>query len=466
MYTVAFILALLAFGGLAAYLGDLLGYRLGKRRLSLLRLRPRTTARLVGIVVGMLIPGVTVGVTSLLFDEVRDAVFRLDDLHREIGSLQAERDTMAQQRDGLVRQATQSRKAAQQAGLAAQETRRDLATVTRDLQQARGRLTEARTRVSQLREQAARLGRERDGAVRDRDAARKSLGEADILLTDAEKALEEAERGLDEALKRVQEAEAEEQRLTRGIDRLQKQLAQVREDWEVQHKLFSLRRPVLEIDTELVRGVVARPDTVERLTDEIVALLVLADTVAEAAGAGPTEKGRFTRAVYPVAEGREWGEDELPAEEMIIGEVRRQLWGSEAGETVVQVKAALRTFAGEPALVRFEARPNELVFTAGETIVARPLDAGLTEAEAFEELWRIIADPQSSEVRRQARDAGLLPDPQTGGYGEITIRELYAAAHECSGRAETTRVRIQAAEDAYTLGPLKIRILVEPSGGE
>ena len=83
-YSFAFILALLAFGGVAAYLGDILGYRLGKRRLSLLRLRPRTTARLVGILAGILIPAVTVLVGYWQVDYVRIALVELDDIHRDL----------------------------------------------------------------------------------------------------------------------------------------------------------------------------------------------------------------------------------------------------------------------------------------------------------------------------------------------------------------------------------------------
>ena len=103
MYSAAFIVALLAFGGLAAYLGDVLGYRLGKRRLSLLRLRPRTTARLVGIVAGILIPAVTVFIGALLVPEVRLAVLRIDSIRQELAQLTSERDTMREQRDTLRR---------------------------------------------------------------------------------------------------------------------------------------------------------------------------------------------------------------------------------------------------------------------------------------------------------------------------------------------------------------------------
>jgi uncharacterized protein (DUF3084 family) len=487
VYSVAFILALLAFGGLAAYLGDLLGYRLGKRRLSLLRLRPRTTARLVAVLVGVLIPIVTVGLTSLVVPEVKDAVFRIDDLHRDIASLQSERDTVAGQRDSLRTEASQQRKAADQARADAAESRKDLSAVQSELTAARGHLAEARSRVAELRAQTERLGRDRRKAVGDRDEARKDLKVAETALRDAEKALDEADKKLAAATKSVKQAIDDKERLERERDRLKadrddlvaeaqtlrqnlatlrEQLTQVQREWELQHTIFSLRQPILERDTELVRGVIRRPPTVDELTDEVVKLLVLADTAAEAAGAGPNEKGRFTRAIFPVDPAREWERDELPPEEMVLGVVRRQLWANPADENVVQVKVAGRAFAGEAVHVRFEAQPNERVFRKDETIVTRELPAGLDEADALEWLWLVIADPRKSEVTRQARAARLLPDPADGRYGDITIRELYTAAHACAGRAQPVKVRVQAAEDAYTVGPLKIKVVVEPSGGE
>lgn len=483
MYSLAFIMALLAFGGLAAYLGDVLGYRLGKRRLSLLRLRPRTTARLVGVLVGMMIPAVTVAISSLLVPEVRDAVFRIDDLHREIGLLQSERDTAAQQRESFRAQASKERKAAAMARRDAEASRADLASVRTALGRARASLDEARRRMAELRAQTQRLGRERDAAVKDRDNTRRDLREAETALKNAEAALKDAERGLEEVKQRLAEAEEENnvvqserdrlqaeretlvgqtQTLRRDVATLREELVRLQREWELQHTIFALRRPILEIDTELVRGVIRRPPTVDALTDEIVKLLFLADTVAQAAGAAANEKGRFTRAIFPLDLSREWNRDDLPPEEMVVGVVRRQLWASPADEHVVQIKVAARAFAGEVVQVRFEARPNELVFAKGETIVVKEWPAGLNEADALERLWLLIADPDHSEVRRQARAGDLLPNPKTGGYGEITIRELHAAAKACANRTTPVTVRVQAAADAYTVGPLKIRIVVEP----
>ncbi len=53
------ILAILVLGGLIATVGDRLGSRIGKARLSIFKLRPRTTATVVTIVTGALISAST-----------------------------------------------------------------------------------------------------------------------------------------------------------------------------------------------------------------------------------------------------------------------------------------------------------------------------------------------------------------------------------------------------------------------
>jgi len=479
VYSVSFILALLAFGALAAYLGDVLGYRLGKRRLSLLRLRPRTTARLVGVLVGLLIPGVTVAIGALLIPEVRLAVLQIDDLRRELQTLRSERDTMQEQRDLLRNEANRERAAASRARTDADKSRGDLTKVRIDLDTATNRLTVARELVARARDQANRLRQSRD-------EARTSLREAQTVLREAEEALAAAERDLQTARRSVAEAEqaknlleadrdglkterdtleAQAQILRRNVKSLRDQLTAVTEEWESQHTLFALRHPILELETELVRGVVKRPETIDALTDELVALYVVADAAAEAAGAGKGDNGRYVRVTRPVPLTRLSDSEETVSEEAILGYIRKLLWEDEDDEHVVRIIVDRRAFRGEQVGVRFEAPTNKLVFHEGDTLVTRKLGAHLEQVEAFEQLWLLIADPEHSEVRRQARAAGMLPKPKSGGYGDIEIHELYEAAQACAGRPEPVTVKVQAAADAYTVGPLPIKIVVEPSGG-
>ena len=58
-YTILALVILRILGGIIAWVGDVLGYRLGKSRRSLFGLRPRSTARLVAVSVGVALPLLT-----------------------------------------------------------------------------------------------------------------------------------------------------------------------------------------------------------------------------------------------------------------------------------------------------------------------------------------------------------------------------------------------------------------------
>lgn len=60
-YTWFFILALIAVSGFIAWFGDLLGRKMGKKRLSIFGMRPRHTAIFMTTITGMIISAIAIG---------------------------------------------------------------------------------------------------------------------------------------------------------------------------------------------------------------------------------------------------------------------------------------------------------------------------------------------------------------------------------------------------------------------
>ena len=77
-------------GGLIAYMGDKLGTKVGKRRMSLFGLRPKHTSIIVTIVTGLLVPAAPVGVLSFTSQSVRTALFGMDQLRADMKHLNEE----------------------------------------------------------------------------------------------------------------------------------------------------------------------------------------------------------------------------------------------------------------------------------------------------------------------------------------------------------------------------------------
>ena len=65
------LLALLVLGGVLSTLGDRLGSRVGKARLSLLGLRPKRTAVVITVLTGSLISALSLGLLLLVSRQLR-----------------------------------------------------------------------------------------------------------------------------------------------------------------------------------------------------------------------------------------------------------------------------------------------------------------------------------------------------------------------------------------------------------
>ena len=78
------IFALLVLGGLLSTLGDRLGTRVGKARLSIFKLRPRTTAVFITVLTGSFISAISLGLILMVSRQLRVGLFELDDLQKKL----------------------------------------------------------------------------------------------------------------------------------------------------------------------------------------------------------------------------------------------------------------------------------------------------------------------------------------------------------------------------------------------
>ena len=97
------LLTLLILGGVLSTLGDRLGSRVGKARLSLFGLRPRQTAVLITVLTGSLISVLSLGLMLLVSRQLRVGLFELNELQARLRSsraaLKASRKAQQESRD-------------------------------------------------------------------------------------------------------------------------------------------------------------------------------------------------------------------------------------------------------------------------------------------------------------------------------------------------------------------------------
>ena len=153
------LLSLLILGGVLSTLGDRLGSRVGKARLSLFGLRPRQTAVVITVLTGSLISALSLGLMLLVSRQLRVGLFELNNLEARLRSSRSDLKG--------------SRKAQRKARQQLEEARADEIKARKILADAQARAGELRSTLQPLQEQTRRLEAERQRLsqdVRNRDA--------------------------------------------------------------------------------------------------------------------------------------------------------------------------------------------------------------------------------------------------------------------------------------------------------
>ena len=163
------ILALLALGGVLSTLGDRLGSRVGKARLSLFRMRPRRTAVVITVLTGSLISAVSLGLMLLVSERLRTGLFELDQLEerlansrRQLASSQRQLAGSQAERNRAEQGKREAQKRFEQAQARAGQLRRELTPLLAQrnrLEAERSRLSrEVQGRDAEIRRTEAELG--------------------------------------------------------------------------------------------------------------------------------------------------------------------------------------------------------------------------------------------------------------------------------------------------------------------
>lgn len=133
---------LIVVSGAIAYVGNMVGRSIGRRRLTLLGLRPRYTAQLITIATGMVITVVTVAAVLVVSRDAREALFRYRALQVQMATLRGEIEAA----EGRLKQLQRG----DIAYLRNQEVLRDVVDARQTLQQIAVQVDDLRLRAVDL----------------------------------------------------------------------------------------------------------------------------------------------------------------------------------------------------------------------------------------------------------------------------------------------------------------------------
>lgn len=430
-------------GGLIAWAGDVIGYRLGKARRSLFGLRPRTTARLIGVGVGVLLPLIGVGTALLGSREVEDALFHLNELYDQRASLETRNQELAAETRQLEQQIKQARQQADR-------SERDVILYREHLDTAKQTLVQARRQIANTAQRLA--------------AVQSSLSTVQTDLGNLKVSRDKLRGDMTRLREELARADADLQRTSAELEAETVKLASTRED--VRRLTSMVLSPViLEPGHELVRIIIEVKDTLEATEAALVQALLLASEAARAQGAEALPGGLAVRLVLPTPPG--YDPNQFAPEAEILNAFARELQQGGKRQFVVSVGVARRMYRNEnaPAWVELKAWPYVRIFVENELIYAVTIDASAPRADVYTQLSNLI----TKIVRREAREKGLLPDAKTGLYGDVPPEQFLTALDQILAQKGPVQVRVLAAADTFITDPLLIRIEVgkaEKSQGE
>lgn len=418
-----FILAVM--GGIIAYLGDNIGSRIGKRKIKLFGLRPKYTSILITILTGISIAAVTLGVMSILSENVRIALFGMQ-------QLQKQKNELEEQRQQLLQQA------------------RDLGSELEE----KTRLIAANEEM--LEEQQQQL----DGKNEQIRLIQLDLQQAQEARDDQAKQLAFIQSALDKAAVDKKRAEEDRNAAVADKERIQKDLAMLEGTKQRMMSTIQALDKRIRMLNETMTNI--REGTVMFRVGEVLASFVLTGGLSE-----QETKEEFSQAMSQTNTMicRYLGITDDKAVLLYISPDEfnatvQALQQSGKEKKLLRVIAAGNIMVGEPALVHVEMYDNQLIYHKEDIVYEMKLSAEEINDNPELQVMRFL-----HEVNLRAQAKGLLPDPLTGNVGALTATEMFDTISRIkNSNGADVILRARALNDTYTAGPLSIDIVVEPAG--
>lgn len=399
MYGIMLIVVLVLTGGVIAFIGDRLGSKVGKKKLSLFGLRPRHTSILVTIITGILITTVTFGILAIASKDVRTALFGMNKLKAELN----EKQSMLEEASGAL-----------------VNVKNDLNTTKEEYAKSKKNLEETQEDL-EIAQQAAELLRQEQVALQNRN---QELWSDNQTLIEHNQSLVENNQFL---LANNESLKADNLELEKTNNDLQEGIENIRE------------RPIIyRVGELLASGVIKKTDDPVKIQNDLNQIIALANSkIIDRLGTEGSKDGVW---IYPIEYQKAM--DRLKQAK---------------GDTVIRLIVAANLVKGDPVLTELEMHPNRVVYQENEFVYQKiynvPIDGSNNEM--------LISDFLRN-VNMTAINNGILPNPLTGTVGVINGNQIYAIEKALAeNRGKDVLISAFAAADTEVLGPLRLHIYLK-----
>jgi uncharacterized protein (DUF3084 family) len=474
--TVILILAILLLGGVIATVGDRLGTRVGKARLSLFNLRPRKTATLVTILTGTIISATTFGLLFALSGELRKGVFEYEKNQKRLRQTRA---ILEQTSQGL--QTAQAQKAQIEAQLNKARTdqanvRKQLTAAQQKLGNTQKQLVDKAQQIAEKEQQLAETDRSLQAALTERTRAQADTGRVVSELSRTRNQLAGVSRQTNSLRSEINALETDRERLIaqRQTEIKDKELAiQEREErlQQLQARLGDLEKDREKLDQQ-IRALEVESDNLARknidLRSKSFAIQrgqVLGSAVIRVLkpGAGNQavdrllqEANRQTSRLLRFSNGDRVSNKQLilPARSEVNQLVQQIADGREYVLRVISLGNYLEKEA--PIAVRIDAVENRQIFNQGDLVTSITVDSKQQNREEIKKSFDQLL--LAAGVRAQ------LMGVVNGSLDIGTIQDVGNFLEQLQQSEPPVQIKAVAAQPIYAAGPLKLEFIAEKGG--
>ena len=395
--------AVVVLSGLIAYIGDRIGMKMGKRRVSLFGLRPRYSSIIITIVTGILIAVLSVTILLAVYSELRQALFNINDVLTRLEYLNEELENRDQEL------------AARDKKLESKD--RELSNLQQEIEAKEEEITAKEAEI---------------------EAREKEIAKKDQEIAEVEKELKELTKNRNQLQQRVEELSSQRQELESQVTELENQIAELEADYD------ELR----EVANQLQAGVIyyMGEDMVYQKGD------VIYSDVLEA---GRSEQetisalNRYLQEANQVAIKKEIEVNEktgmalrLQTEDIL--NAARIIYNMEPGSRViVSLIARVNVPKNDWLYANFQLYEDFKVFEKGQLITSREISAEQSSKEIETELEALLQD-----INQKAINQGLLPD-NSGQVGSINFSQFYDLVNRVRSASGEVRINIYASRDIW-----------------
>jgi len=259
VYGAALIILLIALGGVIAYVGDMVGRRVGRQRLTLFGLRPKHTSVIIAVITGIIVVGTTLATLIIVDNDFREMLLDYDSVKSELVATQGNLTRTQEKLRGVVEELNLKLQELDEKQSKIDELQASIQPLEEKIDRLHLEIQEKTSKNQELQtvnEQLSRQVDELDSKVKLKEEA---LQEAEQNLQLAMQRLREVEKSYEGTSQQLLEAQAELKQASDELGRIKSELETTRSELEkkkdelqgAQHQIRELEKDRSELQTQM-----------------------------------------------------------------------------------------------------------------------------------------------------------------------------------------------------------------------